>query len=225
MSPKKYLAAFTTACLLISSPAALAVVVLQAAGVLVDMSMGSASGYPPSAMIDQTGLTGADRYVSGVTEYDSYVDPPSGPKPIHAAAISSGNSWRNDRNGALTGFIDYDLGGDFLVSNVALWSGSGNSDFGSLQGFDVWVDAVPAGTFVADNQFNPLEVQNFELNMPLVGTHVRFGVTSNYGAGVSIAEVAFGVSPVTPVTIGEPFTVALLGIGLAGFGIRKRPLA
>jgi hypothetical protein len=198
------------------------VVVLQPIGVSVDPLMGSVGGYPASAMIGQTGLTGDSHYVSGVTEYNEYVDPTSGPKPIHTAAVASGNSWRNDPNLALTGFIDFDLGGTFMLTNVALWSGAGDTRFGSLKGFEVLVDMNSAGFFEAANQFNPVEVQNFELNGPFEGSSVRFNVLSNYGDGVSIAEVAFGV---TPVTIGEPFTVALLGIGLLGFGIRNRPLA
>lgn len=218
MSAKKCLAALTTAFLLISSPAAFAVVVLQPFGVSVDPLMGSIGGHPASAMIGQTGLTGGSHYVSGVTEYNEYVDPTSGPKPIHTAAEADGNSWRNDL--ALTGFVEFDLGGTFVLTNVALWSGAGDTRFGSLKEFDVLVDMTPAGSFVAANQFNPVEVQNFVLDGPFEGSSVRFNVVSNYGDGVSIAEVAFGV---TPVTIGEPFTVALLGIGLLGFGIRKRP--
>ena len=220
MSLKKSFAALTATCLCVLSQATLAVVVLQPVGVSVDPLMGTFGGYPASAMISQAGLTGGATYISGVTDYDAYI----ASKPNHTAAVAAGNSWRSDPNGNLTGFLEFDLGGVFTLTNVALWSGSAVPTFGSLKSFDVWVDKVFAGSFPVANQFNPLYAQSFKLLSAMKGSHVRFDLTSSYDpTAVSIAEVAFGVAG--GVSVAEPFTVALLAFGLVGFGVRKRPLS
>jgi hypothetical protein len=54
-------------------------------------------------------------------------------------------------------------------------------------------------------------------------SYVRFVVNSNYGGGVSgFSEVQFNDAPVSQSTPEPSSLVALLVLGLAGVGLRKR---
>jgi hypothetical protein len=219
LSLKKALAAVMTASLCVLSPVALAVVVLQPFAVSVDPALGTSSGFPELSMINQAGLTGGATYMSGVTGYDAYI----ASNPNHNAA-AAGQIWVSDTNKGVTGYLDFDLGGTFTLTNIALWSGvTNNQGFGGLKSFDVSVDGVLAGSYPVDNQFNPLFAQSFKLPSAMAGSHVRFDLTESYSTdAVSIAEVAFGVASM--VSVSEPSTVALLAFGLVGFGLRNKPL-
>jgi len=164
-------------------------------------------------------------YVSGVTDYQPYI----AQNPVHAIP-STANGFSYTGAAAL---IDFDLGGLFSLTNLALWNGSENAN-GVIDGineFTVLVDdnaafSSPenAGTFnatsVARNVLIPVE--SFDFSKAIDGSHVRLQVNSSHGRGFSLlSQVAFG--GMIP-TVAEPGTVALLLVGISGLGAwRRRP--
>ena len=205
MSLKKSLATF--AAVLLLSPDALAVVVIQPAAVFTDM--GTTGGFFLGALADRSGLT--PMYESG-EDYQNYVDS----MPTHLLPLA-GNSWVS---GEPTGFIDFDLSEEFVLRNIAIWSSSAEG-FSSLNEFMVLIDVVsvlsPNDVAAAnDSTF----VQSFDLKLAPATSLVQLQVLSNHGNGnlTAISEVAFGG---TTSSIPEPTTAVLLSLSLVAFGFRK----
>ncbi len=215
MSLKKSLATF--AAVLLLSPDALAVVVINPVPVFTNME--SFPGSDIGALTEVFGLTPI--YESG-DDYQNYVD--SMPKHSLPAA---GNSWVSVQPTGFTGFIDFDLPEEFVLRNIAIWSGFApdpSSPFSSLNAFEVLIDGVSVLSTNAMNAVNPendsIFVQSFDLKLAPATSLVQLQVLSNHANGnlTAISEVAFGG---TTSSIPEPTTAVLLSLSLLGFGFRK----
>lgn len=132
------------------------------------------------------------------------------------------NSWVS--SGTLTGRIDFDLGGLFLVDGFSFWnqnaggpgalgstgirnltvlSSSNGASFNLISGAPGIFSQVPGSTAL------PPEIFSFA---PIVASHIRFQVANNYGdsAQTGFAEVAFSG---TATTVPEPSSLAVFGLG------------
>ncbi len=141
--------------------------------------------------IDQSGLS--DNYVSGVTDFDTYV----GLSPTHIRNNDPANYAASFGHPPLN--IDYELGVSSLVTQLALW----NYPFpesGGIVDFDVFtaqsadfVDAVFVGSFAASDDGDDVinSVQVFDL-LDSAARYVRIHVlTTAAPVGTGLSEVAF----------------------------------
>ena len=192
------------ALLLVGAQSVNAGVIRGAVGVLSN-SMGTGDGSIANTF-NQTGLSAA--YVSGVTDYDTYV-------ATHPTN-NSANAWASPRGPAL-GFIDYDLGAVFNLTSFALWT---QNNINGIRDFEILVDGILAGSFVAAQEAAAnIAVQKFDF-AALSGQVVRLNVLSIYGGlNVNIGEVAFE-SDVAAVPMPAP--LALVGLGILGLGLHRR---
>jgi len=150
---------------------------------------------------------------------------------------SPSNSWVSGV--AITGNIDFNLGGSFLVDGFSFWNqnagGPGVAGSTGIQNVVV-LSSVDGSTFtsiagapsifsqVTGSSILPPEIFSFT---PITASHIRFQVGSNYGDSeqTGFAEVAFSGSPAASSPVPEPSTFALLGIGavcLIGYGRRRK---
>ncbi len=162
---------------------------------------------------DQSGLS--QNYVSGITDFDSFV--------ATTNSVLDGNqndAWFGESNAPLPGNLDFDLGGDWVVTQIAMWTYT-NSDENALDDFDVYVDDNPdfssptfAGSFLFINSGpeDPRPPQVFDIT-DVAGRYVRLVLTSQNTNLVGMGEFAFGAVP-------APGALALFGI--AGMTARRR---
>ena len=172
-------------------------------------TLGTFAFIPPNSIDFTHDGSGVPAFDSGVTDFDAYMSA----NPIHAA-FGPTNAWAS-LSGVLTGIIDYDLGGSYAISKIALW----NQDEGARQGIGsftiftstnpAFVGAFNAGSFVATDTSRA--GQAFSLS-PSFGQYVRLQINSNSGApGVTtLGEIAFGGTATVP----EATSSSLLGVGV-----------
>ncbi len=154
----------------------------------------------------------ASDFVSGVTDFDSYVLS----NPSHDWLSESCYLSENDffGNGLV---IDFDMGQSIAVNRVAIWNGNvfnGNTESG-INEFHIWVanssdfsDAIDLGLFVADPASDPIEAQVIALPMIDAKRYIRFDILTNHGnpGHFNVSEIAFA-------TIPAPASFALLAFG------------
>lgn len=195
----------------------------------------STGDYAVTNIIDQSGLSAG--YVSGVTDYDSYVA-----STTHAWE-PAGNEWwtpfgvdaTGDFFGTNEGYVLFDLGANYVIDGVALW----NEDWAGISNVNISVFDVNDGLTSA-GLFSPTNVQyerdylatDLNFSESYYTRFLLFGLTGasfdfDDGTGdrgmdqptISIGEVAF--SEVEPVP--EPATILLFSAGALGLiGMRKR---
>ncbi|TRU81572.1 MAG: discoidin domain-containing protein [Microcystis novacekii Mn_MB_F_20050700_S1] len=141
------------------------------------------------------------------------------------------NAWRSVA-GQTSGTITFDLKRVYNLAGFTFWN-MGGSQVISAQGIrnltiqsstngTTWTNIVGAPTSLTrgantTTSFIPSDVVSFA---PVYASFVRFNVTSSYGIGttarIGFSEIQFRAIP-------EPSsTLALLALGLAGIGLRKR---
>lgn len=166
-------------------------------------------------MLDQSGLS--QNYISGSTDFGTFL---SGPVK-HTGADNL--SWLSTF-GKYSGFIVFDLGAVFNVNQMVLWNGAGG------------VTASPSSFNVSTSLTSNFSVSqaggSFAGNMLYTGTvydlantsarFVRMDIAGNFGNGccVAIGDIAFDVTQAAAVP--EPGSLALLGLGVAGFAFSRR---
>lgn len=140
------------------------------------------------------------------------------------------NAWRSVAGGT-TGTITFDLKRVYNLAGFTFWNMGGSSVI-SAQGIrnltiqsstngTTWTSIVGAPTSLARGaNTSPLAPSNVVSFAPVYASLVRFNVTSSYGIGttarIGFSEIQFRAIP-------EPSsTLALLALGLAGIGLRKR---
>ena len=88
--------------------------------------------YDIGNVYDQSGLS--QSYVSGVTDFDSFA--------ATTTNILTGNqddAWFGERDAPLPGNLDFDLGSNQRITQIAMWSWT-LGDSNALDEFDVFVD-------------------------------------------------------------------------------------
>ncbi len=212
------------ACAAIASPAS-AQTIIGAQSAVIN------SGGPGSGNIadtyNQNGL--ATKYVSGVTNFDTYV----AGNPLHTI-VFAGNEWFSNF-GTSTASVTYDLGSVFDIDRLALWNedtaGIGSLNvFGSTNGFSF----SSIGNFTPTN--HPSATSSDETYGADVfsfaarsARYLQFNMSgcpqpqSGYNS-CSIGEVAFRTAAVVPGAVPEPTTWAMmiLGFGVVGCMMRRK---
>lgn len=184
------------------------------ASVTTDMGSPNSQGYDIVNTINGNGLLPGNLHVAA----------PSGdPDP-------EGVSWQSDTGVQKLGTITFDfIGTDPLkVTGFDFWnlSGEGNTNLRGIK--DVTIESTTDGTTWTAVPGAPTSFAQGVVSLapqgpqvvtfaPVLATGIRFNVTSNYGgARTGFSEIAFKGVP-------EPSaSLALLVLGLAGIGLRKR---
>lgn len=185
------------------------------------------SGGPGAGAIadtyNQAGL--ATRYVSGVTDFASYI----AADPRHTNAFG-GAEWFSAFD-STSASVTYDLGSVRAVSALALWNeeASGIGALNLYQSIDgLMFTLLAAGLAPTDNSGADYGADVFSFT----GTNARYirldmsgcpqANTVDFYPSCAIGEVAFDTNAVVA-DIPEPASMALLGLGLAGIaGLRRR---
>lgn len=191
----------------------------------VTSSASSLANFPPSSLIDQSGLSTG--FVSGVTDFDTYI----ASNPTHGTA--QGTRWVATTAPRLTGPInlDFDFGSVLSIESLALWN-VGNNNNANITQFNLLGDAdgdFSSGSFsllssqAANPNTGPLaavlpEVFSFA---PSAQQFVRLEILSNNGSIFTGAnEVAFEQSVAV---VPEPSSLLfLITATLAGVGVLRK---
>lgn len=189
-------------------------------------SIGSTANFEIGKTIDQSGLFDSNglpvTYVSGVTGFTSFVTSvTTADGSTTSVADGSNNGWFSQQAPhAITGNIDFDLGGSFAIESFALWNDPQTSALQGIDSFKLWADdnggftsPLLLGSFNAiltSEPDNYGQIFNFS---SIDASHVRLEIVSNHGSldFTGFSEMAFGVT-VVPV----PAAVWLFGSGLLG---------
>jgi hypothetical protein len=180
--------------------------------------MGSQLATDPGRTVNQSGLSSS--YTSNVTDFDAYI----ASNPTHDSTNST-NFWLSS-DGTVTGNVDFDLGGSYLIESFALWNfGEGfasnvvgfnllASDTADFSSQTVLLSSQSANTNTGPNNATLPEVFTFA---PATASFVRLEITSNNGTtATSFGEAAFDVVP-------EPSSsLLMIGSGLAWLLKRRR---
>lgn len=165
-------------------------------------------------VIDGSGLSPG--FVSGVTDFDAYI----ATNPTHTY-LYHGFEWSSVL-GVQTALMNFDLGGEYQVSRVALW----NEEVYGLTHVEVYACSdmgCAIGSLIGS--FNPVDTpddmdygaQVFSLTSATT-RYLMFYVIGPQGNQpnydhMALGEVAFAVSP-TAAAVPEPTTLLLLATGL-----------
>lgn len=212
------------AMLCLAAPAAQAGVIIQPKAVTVNIG-GELLNFSAGNMINQSGLS--KTYVSGVTDFDSYV----ASNPIHSAAAGE---WLS--TGPLTfARVTFDLGEVTEFNGFAIWNEDSSSissiiasifPGGTYSGFGLNDTTSSIGLDYGASVQRHQNVSSRYVQFDIYGCN-RAGFTHN---GCGLGEVAFRSTalapppPPPPPGVPEPATWAMMLIGFFGMGsaIRSR---
>jgi hypothetical protein len=202
--------------LMLVSSIATASVILSPTAVVGNTMGTGVNGGSTTNIINQSGLSSG--FVSGVTNFSAYL----ATNPIHDTN-NEDSAWAGE-NDTLLGDLDFDLGGIFFLSSLALWSQSNANGIDSLTVFSsldaTFSSAINLGTFSASIP-SPITVQTFVMSSTAQAQFIRLRVNSTHvgGNAVNIGEVAFEVSAAVPI----PAAAWLFCSGLLGLiGVARR---
>ncbi len=187
-------------------------------------------GATEANMINQTGLSSG--FTSGTTDFATYI----ASNPTHLRGSFSVSEvdfgWVGPFGGPFTGILDFDLGGSFMIKELALWNVAQGSS-ANVQDFTVFTSTVSnfststnVGTFTnpqLDSE-DPYPATVFDL-ADSIANFVRIQIDSHYGNGgvVEIGELAFHADSAVSNVVPEPSSIAIWSlIGLVGAGVRWR---
>ena len=148
----------------------------------------------------------------------------------HASSAGS-NAWRSNSS-TYTGNIEFNLNKIYNLAGFSFWNLGGGAQT-TLQGIKnvtiqyklgtagAWTTLTGAPTsFAKGASSGSVAVENFNF-APVYATHVRFSNMTNWGSTGTFNRLGF--SEIQFTSIPEPSsTLALLALGLAGVGLRKR---
>jgi hypothetical protein len=212
-----FVIAAASACVMVLAPTAEATLILDPTA--VSTNMGTFSGNINN-VINQNGQT--PHYTSGVTDFNSYTA---------SATATPGNAsdlWTSG-NGAITGNVDFTLGGSYAIDAFAVWAlistnGDNIGNFTLLASNDPsFTSTTTLGNFTPTYSAGspiPATVVTFTLT---TASYVRMEITSNNaGPDAGFNEAAFGFEPSS---VPEPASLLMAGIGIAsvlGYRLRRR---
>ncbi|MFM1942062.1 MAG: hypothetical protein RI897_1044 [Verrucomicrobiota bacterium] len=155
-------------------------------------------------MLDQSGL--ATRFNSNSTDFDAYFN--SGQDTT--ANPASTNTWKSlaTFDLPLTGYLEFDLGKNYTVDQIAIWNVSLEDVDVELR-FDPLDEGTPCGSFLLHNYLSkttncPADI--LALTEPTAGRYLRLNINSSYTlpppnqsfAFATIGEIAVSVLPPPP---------------------------
>jgi hypothetical protein len=197
-------------------------VAAQGATILSPISASASStfpGFPIGNTINQSGLQSG--FVSGVTDFDVYL----ATNPLHTPLAVG--EWFS-AEGVTSATLTFDLGSVYTIDRLAMW----NEEFSGIPMFNVLVStdgttftSAASGLTTTDigaNQNYPAQVFNLGtqtarfIQLQASGCPQAGGQGHN---GCGLGEIAFATSAAT--TAPEPASMLLLGVGLAGAGVRR----
>lgn len=166
-------------------------------------------------MLNQQGLSST--YVSGVTDFNTFTT--SG--VTHSGGDAS--SWLS--SGATSGFMVFDLGAQYNITNFVMWNGASGLD-ASVDGFSLTTSLVndfSVSTFAGNFNGNQANTAANVYDMTdSFARYVRFDIVGNFGNSccVAIGDIAFDVN-VNVSSVPEPSTLAILALGMIGLASRR----
>ena len=220
---------------------AVAPLVLSTFGLMLGVSQNAQAGLIPNVTATASGMTFGTPLGSLAATTNGVGLPLNRPSLTgdHAAS-SSANSWQSAvqstvNNSLIANLVlEFDFNRTYALSGFSFWNYSGTTN-ASLQGIKnvtieyklgagPWTALTGAPTlFAAGNSSTggAATVQQFNF-APVYATNVRFRNMSNFGS-LTLGNNRVGLNEIQFTSIPEPSsTLALLALGLAGVGLRKR---